>query len=271
VGAAAQWPLTDALHLETQLQQLLQQKTVIITILAPRTGAQQAAAAAANPLLTALQTPIAAAAPLPLALNLSAQQAIAKLNASLAIGGVLAQEPMTCVLVKNVTMKVTLDELRPIFEAFGNVKRLAYVEPSRIPDAKPETQCAIVEFETAVTAKITADGLNNFPLGGTILALSVITLSSANKLLEIDTSTFRRVVLEDMVTYEDTLDPDLNEEISEEARNYGTLEKVDINVDSKREATVVLLYAEPEHAAKALKAMNGRAFGGKKIKAVLAP
>jgi glutamate formiminotransferase len=73
-----------------------------------------------------------------------------------------------------------------------------------------------------------------------------------------------------MVTYEDTLDPDLNEEVSEEARNYGTLEKVDITVDDNREATVVLLYAEPSHAAKALKAMNGRAFGGKKIKAVLA-
>lgn len=169
-------------------------------------------------------------------------------------------------------MKV--EELRPIFEAFGHVKRVLFVDQGRIPDLAPGTRAVIVEYDNAATAKTTTDGLNNFPLGGADLSLSVLALSRANQLLAVDTSTYKRVVLEDMVTYEDTLDAGLKDEISEEACTYGTLVDVEIkvaDVAGRKEVTVVLVYGDPLDAAKALKAMNGRAFGGKKIKAVLAP
>ena len=53
----------------------------------------------------------------------------------------------------------------------------------------------------------------------------------------------------------------------------GTRLHIDHDLDANemtKEVTVTLTYAEPAHAARALKAMNGRAFGGKKIKALLA-
>lgn len=171
---------------------------------------------------------------------------------------------------RNVTAQVTIDALRPIFQAFGTVKRILFVEDGRVPDTVAGTRSVVTEYESPLTAKTTVEGLHNFPLGGANLSCSTISLGRANELLDVDTSTFQRVVLEDMVTYEDTLDAGLEEEISEEARNYGTLDKVEINVADDKEVTVVLHYAEPAHAAKALKALNGRAFGGKKIKAVLA-
>ncbi len=167
---------------------------------------------------------------------------------------------------------MSVKELRGIFEAFGTVKRCQFVQAEKLRDLPVNSRAAVIEYDSVAAAHTTANGMNGFALGGANLQVDVISLSRGNELLLVDTSQFRRVVLEDMVSYEDAQDPDLKDEVGEEACNYGTLLKVEIDVDEPTQAvTVTLLYAEPAMAAKCLKAMNGRAFGGKKIKAVLAP
>ena len=172
-------------------------------------------------------------------------------------------------------MDLPVGELKTIFEAFGTVKSCRYLDVSKHVDVSgvlPDCHVAVVEYDTAAAAQATASGLNKFALSGRELTVEVVPFSRAKQLLEVDTSSFCRVVLQDMVSFEDTLDPGLKEEVSEEAATYGALQDVQIAVEGvSKEVTVTLLYAEPAHAAKALKALNGRAFGGKKIKAVLAP
>mmetsp|Transcript_19646 Transcript_19646/g.33368 ORF Transcript_19646/g.33368 Transcript_19646/m.33368 type:complete len:152 (+) Transcript_19646:1280-1735(+) len=81
-----------------------------------------------------------------------------------------------------------------------------------------------------------------------------------------------QVLLENMITMEDVKDPDLKDEIGEEAETYGQLTNVEILVDDSRQtANVKLTYATAVDASKAWKAMNGRVFAGNKIIASLVP
>lgn len=73
-----------------------------------------------------------------------------------------------------------------------------------------------------------------------------------------------------MVTFEESLDPDLKEEISIEARKFGTLNGVSIGIDSStKEVIVKLIYSHELEAKAAYEKMNGRYFGKKPIKATL--
>ena len=75
-----------------------------------------------------------------------------------------------------------------------------------------------------------------------------------------------------MVTVEDTKDPGLKDEIAEEANNYGKLKDIELDIDTIANTVEVrLIYEDSISATKAYKAMNGRAFAGNKIIAVLAP
>ena len=83
----------------------------------------------------------------------------------------------------------------------------------------------------------------------------------------------RRVVLENMVSIEDLNDPELKDEISQEAMNYGNLKKVDFVIESNAMmgsfVKVLLDFDLKEEAEKCYRAMNGRFFAGKAVKASL--
>jgi hypothetical protein len=198
---------------------------------------------------------------------------------------------------------VGLNELQEIFAAFGPVvqcKELAPSAPSlTLPKAsgdnvsseatavsgrgrgskgrilgKAAGRRVVVEYADASTAAITAQSMNAFDLAGSALRVDTITRLQLLQLASPATMghTFCTVLLEKMVTLEDTKDPGLEEEIAEEARNYGALKEVLLDIDEVRgEVEVRLLYADPSSASKAYRAMNGRAFAGNKITAVLAP
>jgi hypothetical protein len=94
----------------------------------------------------------------------------------------------------------------------------------------------------------------------------------------IHNTTSRTVVLEDMVTVEDTNDPGLKDEIAEEAQNYGKLENIEILIEEKKNpdnqvvsshVIIKLYYAEVQDANKACHILNGRLFAGRKIRASL--
>ena len=176
---------------------------------------------------------------------------------------------------RNVDSEVPLAELRAIFEAFGEVLRCKFVENGRLPDLAKYTRAALVEYPTAALALNTSSAMNKFVLAGLELSVEMCSIDRMNELLSVDDSTFTKVLLRDMVTLEDAEDPDLKDEIMEEAMQYGKCENVVIEVkDSaagKPEVVVELKYSNAVDSHKALKALNGRAFGGKKINAVLAP
>jgi hypothetical protein len=77
------------------------------------------------------------------------------------------------------------------------------------------------------------------------------------------------VVLDDMVPLAEAADPGLKEEIEEETVNFGTLDDVSIEVVDNSFVRIKLFYARPEDAQKAYKALNGRYFGGKPVRATL--
>lgn len=132
----------------------------------------------------------------------------------------------------------------------------------------------VVEYADASVAQSAADSMNAFDLAGATLRVDAIPRLRMLQLASPQTMahTFCTVLLEKMVTLEDTKDPDLKDEIAEEARNYGTLQEVLLEIDEvKGEVEVRLLYADATSAGKAYRAMNGRAFAGNKITAVLAP
>jgi hypothetical protein len=204
-----------------------------------------------------------------------------------------------------VADQVGLNELQEIFAAFGSVvqcKELAPSAPSlTLPKASGDNSSnseatttsggrgsgskgrilgkaagrrVVVEYADASTAATTAQSMNAFDLAGSALRVDTITRLQLLQLASPATMghTFCTVLLEKMVTLEDTKDPGLEEEIAEEARNYGALKEVLLDIDEVRgEVEVRLLYADPSSASKAYRAMNGRAFAGNKITAVLAP
>lgn len=162
-----------------------------------------------------------------------------------------------------------MSEIETMFAAFGPVL-LCKVLPG--DSASPEVRSLVVEFADAAIAASTATSMNNFELAGTSLKCEVIARLRCQQLLRDAETSYCCVLLEHMVTLEDTKDPDLKDEIGEEARNYGSLQAVRLLIDEpKEQVKVKLVYGDHASAVKAFKAMNGRVFAGNKICAVLAP
>mmetsp|Transcript_19647 Transcript_19647/g.33371 ORF Transcript_19647/g.33371 Transcript_19647/m.33371 type:complete len:496 (+) Transcript_19647:36-1523(+) len=164
----------------------------------------------------------------------------------------------------------------------------------------------VVEYAESGVATATATSMQDFDLASHKLQCQVISKAKFNQLLSAGSSSSSsssnttssstdapvtaggngagaasaadvnsistQVLLENMITMEDVKDPDLKDEIGEEAETYGQLTNVEILVDDSRQtANVKLTYATAVDASKAWKAMNGRVFAGNKIIASLVP
>jgi hypothetical protein len=192
----------------------------------------------------------------------------------------------------NVREGIELAQIKAIFDAFGTVTRCEFVPSTQAGESGSsgsttagKTTSLVVEFADAGVAGTTAKSLNNFDVAGLPLKCVIVSQSSGAKLLgasaqnhiggssgssSSSSAMHKAVMLTNMVPWEDVNDPDLKDEISEEARNYGSLRDVEIIVDeAAQEVKVKLSYNSPEDATKAFKAMNGRVFAGNKIVAVM--
>ena len=98
------------------------------------------------------------------------------------------------------------------------------------------------------------------------------TTNSKSKNNTVINNDYKVLLLNNMITMEDAKDPELKDEISEEAMNYGELVSIDITVDEREQKAAVKLYFKDSSSAnKAFKAMNHRVFAGNKIIATLIP
>ena len=77
------------------------------------------------------------------------------------------------------------------------------------------------------------------------------------------------VILENLVTMDESSDPTLKTEIAQEAEKYGRLDYIEIVIDQKKEVKIILTYFLCEDAERSYNAMNGRFFGGRTVTAIL--
>ena len=130
-----------------------------------------------------------------------------------------------------------------------------------------------VEYDSPATAESVVQAMNNFDLAGLPLRIAQTTKSVALTPGAAFAFTGPRqcsVVLQNMISMEDTNDPDLESEIAEEAGKYGKLVKIDIVTSDPSDVKVILKYHNSADASKALKALDGRAFANRPIIAKLA-
>ncbi len=170
----------------------------------------------------------------------------------------------------NITNEIGTVQVQDIFSLHGEIKNVKKLAAHRSDPGKYYD--LLIEFTEAVSADKAARIMNGHVLSGQRLDVQVTSLTKAIELMvqSVENSTLRCVYLENMITIEDTEDPGLKDEIADEANKYGKLIDIDIIVDRKAgTANMKLHYHEPVEASRAHKALSGRLFAGRKIKATL--
>ena len=131
-----------------------------------------------------------------------------------------------------------------------------------------------IVYTSASAAKEAAAGMNCFNLGGLPLVVlynpsaSSLPITSVAPAVAASVPVKVTLVLEDMIGIDEVNDPDLPEEIQEEAEKYGKVKNIDIKVDSNK-PKIFVVFEDGTGADRAFKAMNGRNFGGNIIAASL--
>lgn len=160
-----------------------------------------------------------------------------------AVGGGAAVPAMVAVpqpivnmlIIRNVRMEILEEDLNGIFSAFGKLVSCKLLDDpkdeSRTIAAAPSssstvrTRCAVVEYADASIATAAAGAMNNFDLGGALLHVEAASKDKVNAIFypPPPPKVGKSVLLEQMVVLEDVDDPELKDEIAEEAEKYGVL------------------------------------------------
>lgn len=182
------------------------------------------------------------------------------------------EEVLNTILISNIQDGIGEPELRAVFAAFGAIDSCDVVEGSNCGTT------AAVQFSDAALAASVAASMQGFDLAGSALNCQLRSYSAAIGKLQLqkaqssEKNPLCSVLLLNMVTIEDAKDPELKDEIAEEASTHGNLLDVDIQIASDNGSVKVLLrYADPDSARTACNALNGRAFAGNSIIATLQP
>lgn len=159
-------------------------------------------------------------------------------------------------------------EVQDLFTLYGSIKTAKRISATKLDPSS--FYDILLEFNDPGAAAAAARTMNGHAIAGSKIVVETISLQGAIQLMiqKVEQAVLTSVLLEDMITLEDTKDPDLENEIKEEAEKFGRL--VDIKIlkeDGK--ANVKLFYHEAAEAVKAQKSLNGRGFAGRRIKASL--
>lgn len=165
-----------------------------------------------------------------------------------------------------------MNEVQDLFGLHGVLKSVKRLTSSQLD---PELYYdLLLEYNEGESAALTTERtMNGYMLSRSALVVEAIPLTRAVDIMaqKVETTTAqsaKSVLLEDMVTLEDTRDPNLKDEIAEEAGSYGALINIEINVHGTN-AVIKLHYSEAIQASRACKALNGRLFAGRKVRASL--
>lgn len=177
-------------------------------------------------------------------------------------------------MFRNIRTSIALSEVQELLTLHGSIKSIKQLQSTQLDPVLYYD--VLLEYTEGHSAAVKAvETLHGYILSKTQLIVEAIPLSRAVELMvqNVETTaalTAKTVILEDMVTIEDTKDPDLKDEIGEEARKYGEVESIDISISAnEKEAVVRIVYVAPSQAARACKALHGRGFAGRKIRATI--
>lgn len=161
-------------------------------------------------------------------------------------------------------------EVQDLFSLYGSIKTVKKITARKLDPTLFYDM--LIEFHDVGAAAAAARGLNGHNLAGTKIGVELTSLQGAIQLMiqKVEQAVLTHVLLENMITIEDTKDPDLESEIREEAEKYGQILAIKITVDGSS-ANVKIQYKEAAEAVKSQKSLNGRSFAGHKIKASLVP
>lgn len=134
------------------------------------------------------------------------------------------------------------------------------------PQGGPNGMSA-AQMQAAATAAAAVSGYGQLAARAalSVPSTSIVTSSPTHA----DDSRKYTVVLDNMVPLHEASDPTLKAEIEEEAAVYGPLKYISIEVVRSEFVRVKLVYLGTASALNAYRAMDGRYFGGKLLKASL--
>uniref|UniRef100_A0A1I8H4A3 Poly(U)-binding-splicing factor PUF60 n=1 Tax=Macrostomum lignano TaxID=282301 RepID=A0A1I8H4A3_9PLAT len=190
------------------------------------------------------------------------------------------------VYVANVHPQLTEFELRSVFEAFGSLVSCKLEPDPTVPGV--HRGFGFIEYSTPESAIEAISAMHGFDLGGQLLKVGraitppVVPVSAPPSALPAAAAEARRLVmrklmmraapprvllLRNMVTPQD-LDEDLESEVSAECAKFGSVQRVVIleQADSVR---VFVEFEDSAGAEAACRAMAGRFFGGREVRADL--
>lgn len=172
------------------------------------------------------------------------------------------------VLHSNVRSNIGLAEVQDLFTLYGTIKTVKRISATKSDPAS--FYDILFEYNDSGAAAAAARTMNGHTIAGSKIIVETISLQGAIQLMiqKVEQAVLTTVLLEDMITLEDVKDPDLESEIREEAEKYGKLVELKI-ITAESKANVKLFYHEAAEAVKAQKALNGRGFAGRRIKASL--
>lgn len=176
----------------------------------------------------------------------------------------------SCLLYRsNIKSEIGVAEVQELFSLCGTIKNTKRLTARKLDPYK--FYDLLIEFAEEKSALAAVSTMNGHNLAGTVLVVESTSLQGAIQLMvqQVEQAVLTSLLLEDMITEEDMQDPGLKDEIFEEAKNFGDVLKIDITKDEKSGPVVKIHYKEGIQASKAQKAMNGRGFAGRKIKATL--
>lgn len=164
------------------------------------------------------------------------------------------------IIIRNVHIALTKEDLHDIFSPFGSITSAYFYGDSTIV-----SHAAVLVFSTVVSAQEAFLQMNLFPLAGLPLIVSLTETEPEHDVKKI----CKTVSLENFIGVEEMNDPELKDEVLGEASRYGTLVDVLLTLDSSQNVKVSLSYETEEMAQKCFKVMNGRFFGKRVISATL--
>lgn len=169
----------------------------------------------------------------------------------------------------NINSEIGVAEVQELFSLCGTIKNTKRLTARKLDPYK--FYDLLIEFTEEKSALAAVTTMNGHNLAATALVVESTSLQGAIQLMvqQVEQTVLTSLLLENMITEDDMQDPGLKDEILEEAKVFGEVLKINIAKDEMNAPIVKIQYKEGIQAGKAQKAMNGRGFAGRKIKATL--
>ncbi|POM69179.1 Splicing factor U2af large subunit [Phytophthora palmivora] len=181
-------------------------------------------------------------------------------------------------IMSNIPVVLTEDQVKELVEPFGALKNFTLVKDTT---TGASLGSALFEYEDNDVASQAVEGLNGLSIGGILLSVQRQPPSTGATLVanpEDQTSAVLKMA--NMVSIDELRDDeeyaDLAEDVEEECKRFGSVAGMEIPRPKDGEEVpglgcIYVRFGKEEDAVSALKALNGRKFGGNIVKVTYFP